>query len=399
MRASWTRAVASIALTIGLSPIGCVIACARTTTRAAGLTAPTQDSQQQLPPLAPAQPLPPAQLPAPPAATPPSTQTPATTAAPAATDGSHWQIYYDRVENAYSMAVPAGWTVTGGLQRISQVEVRAYVRVVSPDGSIEIFSGDQNVPYFLVPNQTTMMQGLQVGMTYTVGGQPFMIEPYLNGSQFASGWGARRVMQSCATPFNDSGQELPQVSQGVNYAYTSAGMTMNVDAGEAHFTCNGPTAPDVGYIFAATQEGTLPSGAQLWIVNGLGGYIARTDEEGTAEELLIVMMGSLRLNPQWIVNQQRGNAGTAVIATNARNAAAQALDASFQAYNASAGRSNNNFAAYQRGIAMYHDSDEGDIYLVNFAHQWRLPDGTLQGTDSDEPPVAGAVELPRSMVK
>src|SRR5579863_9694063 len=47
-----------------------------------------------------------------------------------------WSVFTDPMEHAFTMDVPSGWSVHGGVHRISAIQVPFSVRAVSPDGGI-----------------------------------------------------------------------------------------------------------------------------------------------------------------------------------------------------------------------------------------------------------------------
>jgi hypothetical protein len=57
-------------------------------------------------------------------------------------------LFTDPAEHAFTIELPAGWAVDGGVRRVSDVYVPYWVRAVAPNGAIEIFFGDPDVPMF-----------------------------------------------------------------------------------------------------------------------------------------------------------------------------------------------------------------------------------------------------------
>ena len=49
-------------------------------------------------------------------------------------------------DGAYSLSVPQGWKISGGIWRRTPVDVRSAVNVVSQGGAIHLFIGDYDVP-------------------------------------------------------------------------------------------------------------------------------------------------------------------------------------------------------------------------------------------------------------
>ena len=75
----------------------------------------------------------------------------------------------DPREGAFSLSVPQGWNVSGGLYRYAAVDVRPDVTVTSPDGSISVRIGDQRIPSHTLPNPLLEMAHLRPGMMYDAG--------------------------------------------------------------------------------------------------------------------------------------------------------------------------------------------------------------------------------------
>ena len=69
-------------------------------------------------------------------------------------------------EGAYTISVPQGWKVSGGVRRRTPVDVRTAVNVVSPDGTIRLFIGDYDVPPAREPDQLTRTAGMREGQIY-----------------------------------------------------------------------------------------------------------------------------------------------------------------------------------------------------------------------------------------
>ena len=61
---------------------------------------------------------------------------------------SGWTTVQDPAEQAFSIEVPQGWKITGGLYRFGLLDPRLMVDMVSPDGKIDIRFGDYRVPPF-----------------------------------------------------------------------------------------------------------------------------------------------------------------------------------------------------------------------------------------------------------
>src|SRR3569833_4741944 len=102
-----------------------------------------------------------------------------------------WTTFTDPSDHAFTVEVPAGWQVQGSLRRFSTQDVRSEVVARSPDGSMEVFLGDQSVPFFAMPTQMTQWAGLREGSIFLLGyGNNAVIARYVPGEAFAQSWGA-----------------------------------------------------------------------------------------------------------------------------------------------------------------------------------------------------------------
>ena len=53
-----------------------------------------------------------------------------------------WTTFVDPFEHAFTITIPAGWRVTGGLLRHSPIDPNMCMRLVSPDMRTLIILGD-----------------------------------------------------------------------------------------------------------------------------------------------------------------------------------------------------------------------------------------------------------------
>ena len=70
---------------------------------------------------------------------------------PPSSSGLHWVRYTDSAEGAFSMDVPLGWQVLGGMYRFGYFDVRWMMDVRSLDGKVILRINDPNVPPYVLP--------------------------------------------------------------------------------------------------------------------------------------------------------------------------------------------------------------------------------------------------------
>jgi hypothetical protein len=214
-----------------------------------------------------------------------------------------WVKFTDPVEHAFTIEVPAGWRVSGGIKRLSTVDIRSGVEAISPDNTIDLFYGDPTVGVFTPPSPLLTAGGLRQGMTYSPGyGNNFLIEPYLNGEAFSAQWGQSRVAKDCTNVARTSARARPDANQAMDMAYAQGGVRTSLLAGESSFTCTLRGAPGTGYVFAATE-----------LVQTQVSFVSVAPRGATAYALLGHMVASFAVNPAWQIAQNQTAAQTSRI--------------------------------------------------------------------------------------
>lgn len=308
--------------------------------------------------------------------------------AAAAAPVQRWTTFRDPAEGAFTLEIPEGWTVEGGSRRMSAVEIRTGVTLRSPDGQVELFVGDNEIPVFAVPTPALSFAGFTEGTTYNPGyGQSFVVESYQAGEQFAAEWGARRT--GCAQL--KASRALPDATQAIDMAYANGGVRTSIKAGEATFVCPGKA----GYVFAATELVESMAGA-LWNVKVAAGFTAPPNRAAEAGALLSRVVGSFRVDPAWAARQQGLTGAVSRIVAGTNEAVSQSIADAFAYKNRANDRAMEDFSQGMRGVDTFDDPVEGRRELADQPHQWRLPDGRIVSTQTADPPAVGAQELQRT---
>ena len=92
-------------------------------------------------------------------------------------------------EGAYTISVPQGWKIAGGVRRRTPLDVRSAVNVVSPDGTIRLFIGDYDVAPAREPDQLTRAAAMREGQIY----EGVLLARYLTGVEFAQRYAAWKL--------------------------------------------------------------------------------------------------------------------------------------------------------------------------------------------------------------
>src|SRR2546427_2936662 len=198
-------------------------------------------------------------------------------------------------EGAYTLGVPRGWKISGGIRRHTPVDVRSAVQVVSPDEAIHLYIGDYDLIPRREPDAATRIAGLQEGRVYN----ETLIGRYLTGAQFAQGYPAWKL---CRRPQIIQSGILRRETETVNAQGAQYGRSMATaavaSAGEAIFRCG----EGEGFVMATTLLARPASGAgvSMWFVYQLAGFVTRDPAQGYfAKYILSLMLASLKMNPEW----------------------------------------------------------------------------------------------------
>lgn len=198
-------------------------------------------------------------------------------------------------EGAYTIRVPAGWKTSGGIRRRTPVDVRSAVNVVSPDGAIQLFIGDYDVPPAREPDVATRMAGFREGQNLN----GTLLARYQNGVEFARRYAAWKL---CRQPRITQSGILRKETDALNAEVAQFGRRMSTAAsasvGEAIFRCGQME----GFVLATTvlARPIAGPGVSVWAVHQLAGFTTRDAARGFfAKYVLSTMLASLQMNQEW----------------------------------------------------------------------------------------------------
>jgi hypothetical protein len=223
-----------------------------------------------------------------------------------------FERWEDPREHAFSLDVPTGWKVDGGLVRFESVDARPAVVMVSPDGEIRVTAGDPEIPPFTEPSEGQQAAGSWYSPSE---GVRLMTRRYATGLEFAREYALSRTAAGCSNVNFTEKRDRPDVSGAVDEARSraEAGAAMRMSAGEVAFSCARSGRPSSGYCFAGTLRTEPPGGAAVWRVEMLYGYLAPSERLGEAQAALERAMSSFAYNPEWSQKQQKATAETSQI--------------------------------------------------------------------------------------
>lgn len=313
------------------------------------------------------------------------------TAPPVAGGGVNFVTWHEPNEAAFTLEVPQGWEVSGGLYRTNALDVRPDVQISSPDGQIFFRIGDQDVPPFITPSSMLNMTGFTEGSWYSYMGMTWMVRSYVGGLDFAREYLMQHLPDGCTDATITQERERDDLSQPINdiYArYNLYGSSIVMSMGEVAAECQSSGQPVVLYCFAGIKLTQTPPETGIWTVDYLIYGFAAAEQQDTAKAILGHIANSYQPNLDWMRRQSElaGAVGDIVAKTGAeiREIMRQTFEASSQVRDDAARRWSNMIL----GMTDVRDPITGEEWRVANGHNyyWRKGD-TIVGTDIDRPNV------------
>ncbi|HEY9404019.1 MAG TPA: hypothetical protein VIQ24_15270 [Pyrinomonadaceae bacterium] len=213
--------------------------------------------------------------------------------------GMQFQRWTDPMEDAFSVEVPVGWHVSGGLFRPNAVSMSEIV-LQSPDGQVIVRNGDVNFPSkYIVPDMNLMSLGMWEGQ-FTSDGT--LILNHKTGVDFAVHYLQSKLARNCRNLQWLGSRDRHDRIQALGWYMQMLGFTMHT-GGEVIFACDfgGPTF--LGYQYAETAITHHSYVATLWNPQALFGFLATPENVWLADAVLFRSLSTFQTNPQWMMRQ------------------------------------------------------------------------------------------------
>jgi hypothetical protein len=207
-----------------------------------------------------------------------------------------WTRFEDPLEHAFSLSVPQGWTVQGGLFRLGFADHRMMVSMKSPDGKFDLRIGDVSIPNYALPN----MYYRREGENYDLGAQAqLVVARYRTGPQFAVFYSRARFGSVCKYP-----QQNPPNVDFTMPDYLALGSAQGrASAGQIAWLCQTDAGPRVALTFTRTLES-----GQIWQVPTMVSALAPPDEVEQARSVALHCVQSFQVSEEWRAYQQNMDA-------------------------------------------------------------------------------------------
>jgi hypothetical protein len=160
-----------------------------------------------------------------------------------------WSKFTDPNEGSFSIEVPVGWRVSGGLQRRNALQFWPWLTAVTPDGNTILAFGDPALQSYVLPTPGLAMTGFREGSLYNGGlGTMYVVSGCIPGQNFAVGYGNQQLPRFCTDVRVTAAADRPDLAA----RFASGGFSQTT-AGEARFTCRRNGTAMEAYVFCATS--------------------------------------------------------------------------------------------------------------------------------------------------
>ena len=229
---------------------------------------------------------------------------------------------------AYSMQVPEGWRVSGGLTRLDVTHARSGIEMASPDGRATLRFGDPRLPICDVPGPGAMQmppgQGGPTNCPYQTGGQAG--EAYLSRT-LAREWGLEGLQVTSDNPRQD-------LSAAADRGPAQMGLNVRNTFAEIRFRATRQGTPVEGLILANTRMTMAVPGQNFIVGTYTTEFTALAGPPAQLGQLTAIAgnaIGTTHWNIQWWQREQRIGAELARQRLDALHAQAEQQQKAFWA--------------------------------------------------------------------
>jgi hypothetical protein len=307
-------------------------------------------------------------------------------AAGASVAAAQYQTFAEPQEHMYTVDLPAGWTRMGGAYRKSALDVRPAFRAAQSGAMIA--SGDPNIPFFAIPNRMTAMGNLREGSWYDAGpGVRLMLRRYTDGTTFAQQYARANFGAPCANFQLANVRARQDAVAQLDALYARLGLSTQLTAGEAAFTCTRSGAAMQGYVFAATQQETT-SGMGMWSVPVLLAYFATPERSASAHAALDRAVGTYHIDDAWAARNIQTAQKISEITTSTGHAISKIISDTYWSKTESENRTFEKLDDAARGVQNAIDPRTNEPIKIDDRYEYNFisPYGKILGSDVDALP-------------
>src|SRR5208283_198873 len=205
----------------------------------------------------------------------------------------HWVRYTDSAEGAFSIEVPVGWQVEGGMYRFGYFDVRWMIDVRSLDGKVILRIQDANVPGYSLPGPGTGPEGTPYSRPQQL---QMMIARYRTGQSYAELYAKHRFSRICRTVRPRRPDWVPRPAP----AWRDDPGFEGTD-GRVSYDCDTSDGPRIvsAYVHTALNPRT-----GIWFASPIS-ILVTPDRAALAYTMVQHMIDTWEKNPRWVEYQNQ----------------------------------------------------------------------------------------------
>ncbi|RPI27665.1 MAG: hypothetical protein EHM61_07680 [Acidobacteria bacterium] len=299
--------------------------------------------------------------------------------------GIRWVSFRDPNEGAFTVEVPQGWTVNGGIVRRTTTETRTIINVTSPEQDCVILNGDAEIPTYWEPDRMMQSGGWVVGRWYN---QNTLLANRMTGAQYLQSYIPDRFGKFFTDVQIREVKDRPDIDQVMNARLGPImGASIRYHFGDAKFTARNQGKQMEGYFSGASLISA--AGITTWSMQYLNGYLAVPEKLRLAGEVLAHMYRTFQVDQTWFANNMKASMQVAEIQRKAGAEMQDILMDSYWARQRSADERQRNVINMLRSETDVKDPQTGEEYKAEYGHNyyWFQPHSrTIVGTQTADPP-------------
>jgi hypothetical protein len=204
-----------------------------------------------------------------------------------------WVRYTDNAEGAFSMEVPVGWQVEGGMYRFGYFDVRWMMDIRSLDGKVIIRINDPNVPPYVLPGPHSGPAGHPAIRPHMF---QMVVDNFQEARPYAESYAKQRFRSVCSSLTSRDSDWMPTMP-------TAWQMEAGAHATQASvaFDCSTSDGPRVANVFAHTA---IHGNDGLWLVDPIISILASPERLEQAQSMTQQMIDSWQETPEWKTHQE-----------------------------------------------------------------------------------------------
>lgn len=294
--------------------------------------------------------------------------------------GLHYEAWTDPREGAFSVELPRGWRIDGGIVRPSPAQCRGRVSAASPDGAVGIYLGNADFPIYLEPSDYTAMLGHSEGSTMTTqDGGSLTVMRYLGAQEYIR----RVILPGLQVP-----AEIETLRDRADIARAfPASWAMSYDAADAVYTFRRDERTFRAYVLVVLERGAV-GGTAVWTPWTVLAGAAPEGSFDLAAQALAHAAGTVRYNERWLAAQNNLEADISRVISRTHSEVSSIIQSTYEERAASQDRIARERERVTLGVEDMVDPQTGDVYRVpnRYPHYWIGPNEQVVGTDTETSP-------------